>query len=544
MANARQLTGVFATAARNRRLLRVGIAFAAFNGAEVGVWVSLLVYGYNHGGATTASLIALVQVVPSIVLAPWSGSWADRRRPGRVLLAGYLAQGAAMAVVAAVMAAGGGIVLVFVVAPLINLAISVTRPAQAALLPSVVASPEELAAANAGQNWLESAGTICAPIAAGVLLALGGPQLAVAGMAVLVTCAAALVLNINGPPPFAGEEQPHGSVAQTLAGVRAIMADRPTRTLVGILGAQYVLLGALDLLYVVLAIDVLDMGDAGAGYLTAAFGFGGLLAIAITATLVGRSRLAPALFAGGLIASGALLVIAISPSQVVAFALIGVAGVGRAVFDVTGRTLLQRTASPAALAAAFGLLESLLNAGLAGGALIVPLLVAVGGPTAALAGTGALMCAALFAVLPRLRSVDASAIVPLVELNLLRGIRLFTALPAPALESLARGLERLRVVAGDVVIRQGDHGDRYYAIARGELDVAIDGAHVRTCTPPEGVGELALLHDTPRTATVTARTDADLYALEREPFLQALTGHVSHRYAEWAPAEPPAPALT
>ena len=540
MSEAGQPTSVFAIAARNRRLLRLGIAFALFNGAEVGVWISLLVYAYNEGGATAASVMALVQVVPSIVAAPWIGSWADRRRPGRVLLAGYIAQAAMMALAAAVIAAGGPFGAILLTAPLINLAICATRPAQAALLPSVVASPEELAAANAGENWLESAGTIAGPVAAGVLLAAGGAESALAAMALVALAAAVLVLGLNGPPPFADDDQPEGSIAQTLAGVRTIVADPPTRTLVGLLGAQYMLLGAMDLLYVVLAIDVLGLGDAGAGYLTAAFGLGGLAAIAVTASLVGRRRLAPALFAGGALACGTLLLIAAWPSRTVAFALIGLSGAGRAVFDVTGRTLLQRTASPAALAAAFGLLEALLNAGLAIGSLIVPLLVAAGGPTAALAGTGALMLAGLLAALPRLRSIDASAVVQIVEINLLRGIRLFAALPAPALEGLARGLERVPVAAGDVVIRQGDHGDRYFAIARGELDVRIDGVHVRTCAAPEGVGELALLHDTLRTATVTARTDADLYALEREPFLQALTGHVSHRYADWAPEAPAA----
>ena len=540
MADARQLKAVFATAARNRRLLRVGVAFAAFHGAEVGVWVALLVFAYDSGGATAASCIALAQLLPAVVLAPWIGAWADRRRPGRVLLAGYLAQAATMALVATIMAVDDGLALVFLTAPLINLAIASTRSAQAALLPSVVTSPEELAAANAGQGWLESAGVIAAPLGVALLLGIGGPPLAVAGMATLAALGAVLVLGIDGPAPFqhAPQDEVPGSTRQAIANIKAIVGDPATRMLVGALGAQYVLVGALDLLAVVLAIDVLGMGDSGAGYLTAAFGVGGLLAFAVTASLVGHPRLAPALISGGLLSGGALLVLAIDPSRVLAFLLIAASGLGRSVFDVTGRTLLQRTASPAALAGAFGLLESLLNAGLAAGFVFVPILIAIGGPTAALAGTGAVVCAVLLMMLPHLRAVDAGAVVPLVELHLLRGIHLFAALPAPTLETLARGLERVRATAGTVVIRQGDRGDRYYAIAAGELDVAVDGAHVRTCRPPDGVGELALLHDTPRTATVTAHTDADLYALEREPFVQALTGRVfTHHYADWPQAD-------
>jgi CRP-like cAMP-binding protein len=119
--------------------------------------------------------------------------------------------------------------------------------------------------------------------------------------------------------------------------------------------------------------------------------------------------------------------------------------------------------------------------------------------------------------------------VPLVEIHLLRSIPLFAALPAPTLETLARALKPVRFAAGSVIIRQGDIGDRYYAIARGELDVLRDGVPVVSRLRDEGVGEIALIRQVRRTATVVARTDVELYALEREPFLLALTGHSTAR---------------
>jgi MFS family permease len=522
----RRLGSVFESAARNRALLRVGVAFTAFMGAEVGVWVALLVYAYQHGGASAASVIALLQLVPGALFAPYLGGLSDRRRAGRVLLAGYAAFAGAMAIVAIVMSLGGPRLAVFALAPFVNLAVCVPRPAQAVLLPSIVESAEELAASNAGQGWLESAATLIAPIMVAVLLAAGGPALATAGMAALAGLAALLVVTIAGPIPFTSSaDQSDGPEERALSSMRLIAAQPAALTLVAVLGTQYILMGALDLTCVVLAFGVLGMGQGGPGYLTAAFGAGGLLAILITAGLVGRRRLASTLIAGGLVAPCALLLLAAHATLASAFVLIALAGIGRSVFDVTGRTLLQRTAPPDLLARVFGLLESLLNAGLAVGVLLVPPLVALGGAEGALIGTGLVMLSVVAVSGRRLRKLDSAATVPLVEINLLRSIPLFAQLPAPALETLARALTPLSLPAGTIVIREGERGDRYYAIARGELDVERGGVPIVTRHRSEGVGEIALIRDTPRTATVTARTDVELYGLDREPFLLAMTGH-------------------
>jgi hypothetical protein len=523
----RLLGGVFASAARNTTLARVGLAYTAFIGAEVGVWVALLIYAYQGGGASAASVMALVQLVPGAVLAPYLGALADRRRSGRVLLAGYVCFAGSMAVVAAMIAIGAPRLSVYLLAPFVNLAVCVPRPAQAALLPAIVQSPEELAAANAGQGWLESAGSLVGPVVLAVLLTVGGMELAIAGMAGLAGVAALLVLTIAGPPPFvsSSDGRDAGPAGETMSGLRLIARQPAALTLVGLLGGQYILMGALDLIYVVLAFRVLGMGEGGPGYLTAAFGAGGLLAILVTATLVGRRRLAPTMIAAWLVPPAALLLLSAHATRSSAVLLIVLAGVGRSAFDVAGRTLLQRTAPPELVARVFGMLESLLNTGLAIGVLLVPLLIALGGATGALVGTAVVLLGVIAAVGPRLRGLDASASVPLVEIHLLRSIPLFAALPAPTLETLARALEPIRFAAGSVIIRQGDVGDRYYAIARGELSVLRDGVPVVSRMRNEGVGEIALIREVRRTATVVARTDVELYSLEREPFLLALTGH-------------------
>ncbi|HEX2589033.1 MAG TPA: MFS transporter [Gaiellales bacterium] len=534
MERVRQVAAVARLAARNRRLRRLELAFAAFNGAEWGVWVAILVYGYAHGGANGAAAIALIQLIPSAVLAPSLAALADRKRPGRVLLASYLAMAASMGAVAAAIALSAPVAVVFALAPLVNLALSVPRPAQAALLPGLVSTPIELSGANVVSSWMENVSVLIAPAVSGLLLGVGGPQLSIAAMGGLALVAAALVAPLPGPAPIAIDEEDDrpGMADDVRESVAMIARDRPARLLVGLLGAQFVLIGALDLLYVVLAISVLGMGQSGAGYLSAAVGAGGLIGGVVAAALVGRRHLAPLLVCGIAAAGAALVTLGARPTVASAFLLLAVAGLGRAVFDVSGRTLLQRVAPPDMLARVFGLLESLMNACLAIGSLLVPILIAASGARAALIGAGALLILLIAATGRSLLAVDEAADVPVVEIALLRSIPLFAALPAPALETLGRALEPVDAEPGTVLMRQGEPGDRYYAIAEGELDVARNGAKVATLGRGEGVGEIALLEDVPRTATVTAPERARLYALTKEPFVLALTGHPpAHRTA-------------
>ncbi|MCX6363591.1 MAG: cyclic nucleotide-binding domain-containing protein, partial [Actinobacteria bacterium] len=297
------------------------------------------------------------------------------------------------------------------------------------------------------------------------------------------------------------------------------------RLLVGLLGSQYVLVGALDVLCVVLSMSNLGMGEAGAGFLNSAFGAGGVLGAGVTALLVARRRLAPALVAGMLTAALALGVLGLYPSRAGAFVLLAMAGLGRTVFDVTGRILLQRSAPPGVLARVFSLLESLMNFGLAIGSVMVPVLVGLSGARAALLGTALLFFVLVALAWSRLWKIDAAADVPQVEIQLLRSLPIFAPLPAPEIECLARALRPVSAAAGETVIREGEAGDCFYAIATGKVAITKAGHEVKRLGRGEGFGEIALIHDVPRTATVTATEDTELFALEKAPFILALTGH-------------------
>jgi MFS family permease len=292
-----------------------------------------------------------------------------------------------------------------------------------------------------------------------------------------------------------------------------------------LLMGEFLLIGALDILFVVLAIDVLGLGQGWAGYFNGAFGAGGVLGGFVAMTLVGRRQLAPPIALGVLMFGTAFVVIALWPSTLVAVLLVALSGAGRVLFDVGCRTLLQRTTPSEVLGRVFGVLEGVVMAGLALGSLLIPPLVALDGSRAALIGSGLLLPVLAALLARRVIAVDRGAKVPVVEIALLRSMPLFAPLPAPAIEGVARALEPLEVPAGSVLIQIGEEGDRFYVIADGELEVSRDGVTLARLRRGAGFGEIALLEDVPRTATVTAVTDAFLYTLEKAAFVTAVTGH-------------------
>jgi MFS family permease len=512
----RTLLGVF----RNSDLRRVELAYVGFNAAEWGVWIAMLVYAYERGGATTAGVVALAQLVPAAVFATVAASLADRYPPKRVLVLAYVVQSVAMAATGAVLLLGGAPLAAYACAAVAATAVTLTRPAQAVLAPALARTPDELTATNVTSGWIESVSMLAAPAAAGVLLAVGGAGTVFAVMAAVVLLAALVVAPVQSPRLHAAEGEKGGTWEAIAVSVR----EPGPRALLWLLGVESLAIGALDVLYVVLAIGILHDGGSAAGYLNAAFGAGGVLGIGATVALVGRTKLAPPLFHALAAWAIALVVLGIAPSTWSAFPLLALAGAGRAVLDVAGRTLLQRLAPPETIARVFGILEGVSMAGLAVGSVAAASLVALAGGRGAFIGIGLLLPAALVLVYRSIRDADRKAL-PLVELTRLRSLPLFSLLPRPELEALARAAESLEVAAGTTIVSEGDPGDRFYVITGGNADVTVHGRLVRELSLGDHFGEIALLQDGRRTATVTARTPCFLLALHKAAFLEAVTGH-------------------
>jgi hypothetical protein len=526
---------VLGVVARNRELRRVGLAYLAFNGGEWATWIATLVYAYAHGGATESGIVAALLLVPAALFAPVLAAIGERHAPGRALLAGYVAQAVTCVAAAVVMLANAPPLFVYAMMIGPSVAFGMTRPTQAAFAPSLARTPEQLTATNVVTGWIASVSTLVAPIAAGLILAVGSPGAVYLVMGIGCAVGGLLIAPLRDavPAPSRDESDTADDPGSSFAGaVSLLRQDRHARMLVQLLGAQFIAIGALDVLYVEIAQGVLHRGGSWAGYLNGAFGAGGVLAVAVTASLVGRPRLATPLALSLTVWSLAFFGLGALPGAIAALALLAVAGGAQTTFDVTGRTLLQRVARPDLLARVFGLLEGLEYAALAVGSALAPLLIALGGAKAAIIGVGVIL--PLIAVVEgrRLLDIDRHATVPVVEIGLLRQMPLFAALPAPTVESLARALEPLTVAAGVDVIVEGDEGDRFYAIADGEVEVVRAGHVLATLRRGDFFGEIALMYDVPRTATVTTRAETRLLALERDVFLVALTGHhASHTAA-------------
>jgi MFS family permease len=509
----------------NPDIRRVELAFVGFNAAEMATWIAILVFAFEAGGAAAAGAIGVIQLIPATIFAPVASLLGDRYRRERVLLAGYLIQALTMGATAVALLAGAPVPVIYALAAAAATSVTLTRPAQGSLLPSLARNPEELTAANAAAGWIESLSRFGGPAAAGVLLALSGPGAVFAAMAGLLLVSALLTTRIGvstAPPARTGEGSGLGDL---LGGFRALVRERQPRLVVLLMGACFVVEGALDVLLVVLAFQMLDIGSGGVGFLNAALGVGGVAGAALTTLLVARRRLTPP-FVGGATSWGvALAAVGFFPSRLLAPVFVGVAGAGRPLIDVAGRTLLQRVVPDRVLSRVFGVLEGLYMAGLALGLIITPILFALLGQRATFVVAGAFLPVVFLLAWRRLAGIDASVTVPEARLALLRSLPIFAPLPAPSLERVASRLIPTQVPSGTEVVRQGDQGDRFYVIERGEVTVSKNGREVATLEDGDFFGEIALLREIPRTATVTARTDTQLYALERDDFLEAVTGH-------------------
>ena len=283
-----QAAPVFRSVLRNRDLLRMELAFAGFNASEYAVWIAMLVYAYQRGGATEASFVAALQLVPAAVCAPFLALLADRHPPVRVLAGGYLAQAAGMGVTTLALAFDAPVAFVYAGAVVASTTVTMTRPAQAVLAPALARSAKELTATNVVSSWVEGGSVLLASALTGVLLTVSGVSLVFGLMTAAVIVSALLVAGVDGPAPVAPDED-EGARSQALAGFRAMARYPHLRVLVGLPLGVFLLIGAMDVLFVVLAIDVLGLGEGWAGYFNAAFGAGSLLGGLAAVALVGAA---------------------------------------------------------------------------------------------------------------------------------------------------------------------------------------------------------------------------------------------------------------
>ena len=517
--------GAFASNARNPSVRRAQLAFLGAWTAESAFTVALGIVAYRDGGATAVGLVGLLRMVPAAVVAPLAAPLADRGRRERVLVLVSTVRGVATALAAVVVGLAGPTQIVYLLAVVSTVAATLFRPAHSALLPSLCRTGYELASANVVRGLLDSVATLAGPLLAAIMLEFTSVTAVFAVAAAASLWAAALMLRVHyDAPPRPPAPFGVNLMAEAAEGVHAVLRNRDLAVLVGLTAAQAFTRGALTVFTVVVALNLLDTGEPGVGTLTAAVGAGAVLGSLAASLLVGSRRLAGWFGIGVAMWGIPIALIGLFPAQAAALTLLACVGVGNALVDLGLFTLMARLAPDDVLARVFGLLESLgaLTVGL--GAVVASLLIDLYGVRVALVLVGVLCPILVAAASRRLGRLDRFIGVRDQAIALLQGVPMFRPLPLPAIERLARGLEPVAAPAGHVVFNQGDVGDYFYVIESGEAEVIGEGRMVATLEPGQAFGEIALLRQVPRTATVRAATELRLQALASAHFLPVVTG--------------------
>jgi MFS family permease len=512
----------FESNARDRNLRRAQLSFAT---AWAGEWTFTVVLGvvaFRDGGAGAVGLVALLRMLPAALLSPVGTALADRFRRERILVWVGAVRAGAVGAAALVLAGDGPLVIVYALA----VVATVDRPAHSALLPSLCLRPEELTSANVVRGLLDSGSTLLGPLIAAVLLDVASPATALVAVAIMSLVSAVSVGAIRyESPPRAAPASPRYLLAETAAGFGVLARHSEVRLICALTLVQTFTRGTFTVFSVVVAIELLETGEPGVGLLSAAVGAGAVVGSLAASLLVGARRLAGWFGLGVALWGLPLSLIGVFPHEVVAVALLGAVGVGNALVDVGLFTLPGRLVPDEYLARVFGAMESLIAVSVGLGAIVTPPLIALLDVQTALVVLGALAPVAALLAARALGRLDAEMVTHDQEIDLLRRVEMFRPLSVPAIEQLARGLRRTGATEGKIIIHEGDRGDRFYVVARGEAEVLRGGQRIEAVGAGGYFGEIALLRDVPRTATVRACTHVVLYALERDRFLAAVGGY-------------------
>jgi MFS family permease len=494
--------------------------------AYTGSWaftIAVAVYAFDRSGAGAVAAVTAARLLPAVLAAPVTGRLVDRGERGRVVAWACLMQAACVGVVATLVFARSSLVLIVVLSAIGSAAATALRPALQASMPALAGTPEELTRATAWWSVIDNGGFLLGAGAGGAAIALVGAGSVVGAAAVLMAMAGAVAVTLPSVSATSADEPGDDAegLSSLLAGLRAVASSPTLRGPFAIFAGLLLLEGTTDVQLVELSLGKLHLGNAGPGVLTAVWGAGGLLGSALILPLVRRRGYGLALAAGSIVFAGGLALAAINAIPIAIGAMIP-AGIGFALVEIAVMALVPRLADDAIVGRVYALSE-VLYAGAAGvGALIAPSLISTLGVDGSLAAVGIAFGAGAIVAQRTFARLDYGQEEAGRVRELLRGVSFLAPLPLPRLERLVRAARPVTVPAGATVIRAGESGQEFFVVADGTVEIVEYG---RRQGPGSGFGEIALIRDVPRTATVRAATDVSLLALTRAVFIGAVSGH-------------------
>jgi MFS family permease len=516
LASTRLLVG----ALRVGDMRRVLTAYLGFSVAEMANFIAILIYAYEVGGSPALGLVAFLQLAPAAVFAPVGATLGDRYRREVMLTMAYAVFAASSASVAIALYADWPVGVIYFLAAVNATVLTLVRPFHESLLPALARSTEQLTAGYVAGGTIENLGLIAGPLLAGLTAAVWGTGAVFVITTVLLLGGTILVWGVK-TSTAADHGTGQSAIQMTLEGLGAFRGSRP-RVILLMLTSVIFLAGVLEVATIVLAFEVFGSEDVGAAWLNAVIGVGAAAGSVLAVVLIGRRHLAPSMRRGLLLIAVSVSLIPIVGSQAVALVALAVMGAGWTFVDVSGRIMLQRVIPLGGLSRAFGVLEGTSMAAEALGSVAGAVLIGWLGVGWALVVASLLIILVLLVNRGALQEADVGVVVPIEHLHLLRSTSMFAALGPAELERLARTIDEESVGPGTAVCVQGEPGERFYFLERGTARVVRDGIDVATLESGDFFGEIALLRDIPRTATVEAVSDLDLLVLERGPFLDAI----------------------
>jgi len=515
------LLGIYVELFRRNRALARLLAGEFISG--IGDWlylVAVLVVVYAESRSPVLlGIVGAARILPYVILSIPAGIVADRFDRRMVLLVTDVARGILMLLLVVAVVVDAPTIVIVGVSILAACFSTFFGPAIAALLPMLV-DESDLGAANSAWATLDNVAFIVGPALAGILIASGGLEIAFALNAVSFAIVALVLWRLPVPPaarPVVGDDEISESPA---AGWRQLV--RPLAGPFILDSTTSIVGGGVGVLTVVIAVDVLNAGEAGTGYLNAATGVGGVVAGIAGGVLLAR-RMGVPLILGGVVGGIGLAWLALAADLVTAMLAIGIAVAGLLLLDVVNTTLIQRIVPDELRGRAMGVLQTTSAILYALGSLVMPLIASVYGVAPVLIGSA--LITALGVAIALALSAEAAGGEPLdrARARLLEH-QIFAGLPAARLETAARQLLEVPMATGSAIVRQGEAAERFYLIGEGSVSVTqvpVDGGaevHLRDLGPGDVFGEIGLLRRSPRTATVTATSPGVLLALEADAF--------------------------
>ncbi|MGI9387574.1 MAG: cyclic nucleotide-binding domain-containing protein [Methyloligellaceae bacterium] len=486
--------------------------------------ITVATVAFQQAGAPAVALVLAARLIPGAISAPFATVLASRM-PGLLgLIVIALIRAGAISLGALILLSDGPFSLLYVAIVIEGIGSGPMHALHMRMLPLIARKPDELAAANSLTELLRAAGLLIGPILSALVLSVGDASQAMLLSIILLLATLPLLQKREGAIGAVPGTSMTSPFSQLKDGALATMGDAKILILVAVSLLCGLIIGGIQVFTTAIAIDILRWGPPGPSILLGLFGLGGLLGGLLSLPLAGRKDLSGPL-ALGLVCIGLACIILGAfafPAPVITVCVAG--GIGLSVLLVMLNALLQRTVALPMQAAVFGLstFVQLVGVGLGGsvGSAFIHMWGLADAPIIfglCLIGFGLILWRLVLSIIAKIDFYER-------EFEIVRQSKLFRMLTVGPSMQVASCLERHMADAGEVLIRQGDRGEDAYLVGTGRVSVIVDGTTIAELGPGDVFGEIALLKDVPRTGTIVSATPTELWKLNRDAFLFAVTG--------------------